>query len=64
MQVSNQIGCRDFPCADVRHECYVIPEINVRPDGVSIILISEAAPADPGHRSDSNCSVSANRWAG
>jgi uracil-DNA glycosylase len=39
--------CRDFPCADVRHECCVIPGIDVNPADVSIILISEAAPADP-----------------
>jgi len=32
----------------VRHECYVIPDIDVKPDDVSIILISEAAPVNPG----------------
>jgi len=31
----------------VRHECYVIPDVDVKPEDVSIILISEAAPADP-----------------
>jgi len=29
----------------VNHKCYVIPEIDVHPDAVSIVLISEAAPA-------------------
>ncbi|MFX1412004.1 MAG: uracil-DNA glycosylase family protein [Promethearchaeota archaeon] len=46
MQVSEIVRCETFPCADVRHECYVVPDIDVRPADVSIILISEAAPAD------------------
>jgi len=46
MRVSEYVRCKEFPCADVRHECYVIPDIAVKPDDVSIILISEAAPAD------------------
>jgi uracil-DNA glycosylase len=47
MRVSDHIKCVEFPCADVRHECYVIPSIDVAPAEVSVILISEAAPADP-----------------
>lgn len=39
--------CRGFPCADVRHDCYVVPPVQARPNDVSIMLISEAAPADP-----------------
>ncbi len=48
MRVSEHIGCKDFPCADVRHECFVIPEVDVDPGAVSVMLISEAAPADLG----------------
>ena len=48
MRVKDHIKCDEFPCVDVRHECYVIPSIDVNPADVSIILISEAAPADPG----------------
>jgi uracil-DNA glycosylase len=47
MQVSETIACRDFPCTDVRHECYLVPALDVAPERVSIILISEAAPPDP-----------------
>lgn len=47
MRVSKHVECTEYPCADVRHECYVIPDIEMKPDDVSIILISEAAPADP-----------------
>jgi uracil-DNA glycosylase len=46
MRVSECVECIEFPCADVRHECYVIPGIEMQPDDVSIVLISEAAPAD------------------
>jgi len=41
------VGCRNFPCTDVKHECYVVPNIEVNPDGISIAMISEAAPVDP-----------------
>jgi uracil-DNA glycosylase len=44
MKINDQISCQDFPCQDVRHECYVIPHIEVNPQKISILLISEAAP--------------------
>lgn len=47
MRVDECVGCEAFPCADVRHEGYIVPDVDLRPDGVSIILISEAAPASP-----------------
>ena len=47
MQVSKHVGCKTFPCADVRHACYVVPDVDLKPEDISIILISEAAPADP-----------------
>ena len=48
MRVDRQVSCVGFPCADVRHECYVIPDVDLNPRDISIVLISEAAPADPG----------------
>ncbi len=47
MRVNQCIGCKGFPCTDVRHECYVVPDVEVEPERVRIVLISEAAPADP-----------------
>jgi uracil-DNA glycosylase len=38
------VGCVKFPCADVRHECYVIPNIDVQPEAIAVVMISEAAP--------------------
>lgn len=46
MRPSDHIHCESFPCTDVRHECYLVPEIEVDPREVSIVLISEAAPPE------------------
>ena len=47
MQVSKCISCDNFPCVDVKHDRYILPEIELDPDKVSVVLISEAAPDDP-----------------
>jgi uracil-DNA glycosylase len=47
MRVNQCIGCKNFPCSDVRHDCYLIPDVEIQPEKVSVVLISEAAPADP-----------------
>ena len=47
MRINECVQCKTFPCADVRHECYRVPDIEVNPEAVSLILISEAAPKDP-----------------
>jgi uracil-DNA glycosylase len=47
MHMSEFVRCREFPCTDVRHECYVVPDVEIEPQEVSIVLISEAAPPDP-----------------
>ena len=43
MRVDQCIGCKDFPCLDVRHENYYIPPIDVEPEKIHTILISEAS---------------------
>ena len=47
MRVSECIGCEDFPCVDVKHDGYILPEVEIAPERVRTVLISEAAPADP-----------------
>jgi hypothetical protein len=47
MRVSKCVGSKNFPCTDVKHECYVIPNIEIFSSKVSIAVVSEAAPADP-----------------
>jgi uracil-DNA glycosylase len=48
MRVNEHVGCRTFPCTDVRHECYLLPDLDLKPSDISIVLISEATPADAG----------------
>ncbi|KPK94414.1 MAG: hypothetical protein AMJ88_04160 [Anaerolineae bacterium SM23_ 63] len=38
--------CIEFPCQDVKHESYIVPNVEIIPEEISIILISEAAPPD------------------
>ena len=45
MRVNEFVRCERFPCADVRHECYIVPDTVVEPSGISVAMISEAAPA-------------------
>ena len=44
MRVNDCVKCVKFPCDDVKHECYLVPDIRLRPELVSLIVISEAAP--------------------
>lgn len=40
MRISECVGCKAFPCSDVRHECYIVPEIEINPQNISTVLIS------------------------
>ena len=44
MNISNSIKCIDFPCSDIDPKCYIVPEIEVNPENISIVMISECAP--------------------
>jgi uracil-DNA glycosylase len=46
MKINKFVSCVKFPCTDVRHESYIIPDVNINPQNVSLIMISEAAPAN------------------
>ena len=47
MKTRDFITCTEFPCLDVRHDGYVIPGGRIDPEAVSMLMISEAAPAIP-----------------
>jgi uracil-DNA glycosylase len=47
MKINQNIKCKNFPCTDVKHECYIVPDIDINPEDISIVMISEAAPPDP-----------------
>jgi uracil-DNA glycosylase len=47
MRVNQCVGCHEFPCADVKHELYVIPDIDMKPSKIRVAMISEAPPSNP-----------------
>ena len=47
MIVNDRIGCGDFPCQDVKHDRYIVPGVEIKPESIRVVLISEAAPDDP-----------------
>jgi hypothetical protein len=47
MRVSDCVSCRNFPCNDVNHKCYAVPDVSLKPESIWIVLISEAAPDNP-----------------
>ncbi len=44
MKVKSDVNCEDFPCLDTCQMSYLVPDIDIDPKKVSIVLISEAAP--------------------
>lgn len=47
MRPCDRIHCDGFPCGDVNHQSHLIPDIELDPERVLAVLISEAAPHDP-----------------
>jgi uracil-DNA glycosylase len=41
MRIIDHIQCIDFPCIDARQESYYIPDIEVDPESIQLMLISE-----------------------
>jgi uracil-DNA glycosylase len=46
MRTNQCVGCQTFPCGDVRHEGYIVPDLDIAPENISVVIISEAAPPD------------------
>jgi uracil-DNA glycosylase len=47
MKPTSLIQCIDFLCLDILRASYLIPGVEIDPDVVKILLISEAAPENP-----------------
>jgi uracil-DNA glycosylase len=47
MLVNELVQCVDFPCQDTQRASYIVPNVDIDPDKVSILLISEAASENP-----------------
>jgi len=46
MQPADLVTCERFPCADVAHDGFAVPGVDVDPSSVRIVLISECAAPD------------------
>jgi len=46
MKVNNCVKCIDFPCRDVKHSSYIVPDIEIDTGKIFILMISEAAPQE------------------
>jgi uracil-DNA glycosylase len=47
MRIIDYVQCIDFPCTEARQESYLIPDIEVDPRSIKLMLISETSPNDP-----------------
>jgi uracil-DNA glycosylase len=47
MKPNETVKCVGFPCTDINRLGYLVPSLEIDPAHVSILLISEAAPANP-----------------
>lgn len=47
MRPSDLVRCTDFPCQDINKKCYTVPNIEVNPDKIETLMISEAPPENP-----------------
>jgi uracil-DNA glycosylase len=46
MKVNEFVKCVDFPCLDVNKDSYLVPGLEIEPDEINILMISEASPHD------------------
>ena len=47
MRISDHIQCIDFPCVEANQESYLVPNLELDPASIRLMLISETAPSDP-----------------
>lgn len=45
MKTSEFVGCTAFTCGDVNHGSYIVPDVELIQEKISIVMIAEAAPA-------------------
>jgi len=48
MRVRQCVKCSGFPCSDVKHDCFIVASVQLKPEKISLLIVSEAAPANPG----------------
>ncbi len=45
MKPSSVVHCETFPCVDVDHGRFIVPGVELDPDQIGVVMVSEAAPA-------------------
>lgn len=44
LRINSVVSCRDFPCLDVDHKKFMVPQLEVFPESIKMIMVSEATP--------------------
>ncbi len=47
MRPAELVRCHGWPCEAMNHEAFSVPEADIDPEKVRLVLIAEAPPADP-----------------
>ncbi len=47
MKPRDYVDCADRPCAEMDHIAYAVPEVDVDPAAIRLVLIAEVPPPDP-----------------
>ena len=47
MRTNDYVRCEKFPCTDVNHGAYIVPNLDLPPQDIAIVMVSEASPANP-----------------
>jgi uracil-DNA glycosylase len=45
VKIGDSLKCDGFSCNDMRHDCFVVPDVDIDLAGVKVVLVSEAAPS-------------------
>lgn len=48
MRPSKFVKCTDFPCLDISKERYIVPDVELEPEKIKAIMVSESPPRDAG----------------
>ena len=46
MNITDVLQCNGFPCTDVYKEKFLVPDLDINPDQVKMLMISEGPPRD------------------
>ena len=46
MKINDVLSCKNFPCKDINNNSYLIPDLDLNPDKIRIVMISEVPPID------------------